>query len=74
MATATLAGPEFTSASAEPQAEARVYGCACRNTLRVFGLGRHRVYFQRDEAGSEDAVLNRVCPDCQRVLPGKNTA
>jgi hypothetical protein len=72
MATATLTGPERSSPSAESQADARVYRCACGNTLRVFGLGRHRVYFQRDETGSEDAVLNRVCPACQRVLPGKS--
>jgi hypothetical protein len=36
MATATLIGPEFSSVSAEPQAEARVYRCVCGNTLRAF--------------------------------------
>jgi hypothetical protein len=74
MATATLTAPERGSASAEQQADARVYRCACGSTLRVFGLGRHRVYFQRDETAAEDAVLNRGCPACQLVLSGNTAA
>jgi hypothetical protein len=74
MATATFTALEPRPAAAEPQAEARVYRCECGHALRVFGLGRHRVYFERDDAGSEYAVMNRVCPACLIALPGKNAA
>jgi hypothetical protein len=48
------------------------YRCECGHELRVFGGGRHRVYFEPADARREDPVMNRVCPACERGLPGKN--
>ena len=48
------------------------YRCRCGRVLRVFGGGRHRVYFEPAEARLDDPVMNRVCPACGRGLPGKN--
>jgi hypothetical protein len=49
-----------------------VYQCDCGHGLRVFGGGRHRVYFELDTARLENPVMNGVCPACGRALPGKN--
>jgi hypothetical protein len=49
-----------------------VYRCECGHALRVFGGGRHRVYFEPGRTRFDDAVLNRVCPACGQTLPGKN--
>jgi hypothetical protein len=39
----------------------------------MIGGGRHRVYFEVDDAGRfDDPVMNRVCPGCRKALPGKN--
>ena len=48
------------------------YRCECGHTLRVFGGGRHRVYFEPTDTLLDDPVMNRVCPECRRGLPGKN--
>lgn len=48
------------------------YHCECGHVLRAFGGGRHRVYFELDDARLDRPVMNRVCPSCARVLPGKN--
>lgn len=48
------------------------YHCECGHVLRVFGGGRHRVYFELDDTRLDQPVMNRVCPSCARVLPGKN--
>ncbi len=48
------------------------YRCDCGHVLRVFGGGRHRVYFELGNARLDDPVMNRVCPQCHRGLPGKN--
>jgi hypothetical protein len=65
----THAGP------AEPPApagqNAADYVCACGHPLRVFGGGRHRVYFERDNLALDSPVMNGVCPVCGRGLPGK---
>ncbi len=50
----------------------REYRCDCGHALRVSGGGRHRVYFQLDDARLDDPVMNRICPECGRGLPGKN--
>jgi hypothetical protein len=47
------------------------YQCECGHTLRVFGGGRHRVYFDAGDARLDDPVMNGVCPECGRGLPGK---
>ncbi len=48
------------------------YRCECGHVLRVFGGGRHRVYFEPTNARLDDPVMHRACPDCGRGLPGKN--
>ncbi len=48
------------------------YRCECGNVLRVFGGGRHRVYFEPVNTQLDDPVMNRACPACGRGLPGKN--
>jgi hypothetical protein len=45
------------------------YSCpGCRHVLRVSGLGRHWLYFDRPNT----LVMNGVCPVCRQGLPGKN--
>ncbi len=48
------------------------YRCECGKVLRVFGGGRHRVYFEPGNTQSDDPVMNGACPACGRGLPGKN--
>jgi hypothetical protein len=48
------------------------YHCECGHVLRMFGVGRHRVYFEPGTARLDDPVMNRACPGCGRGLPGKN--
>jgi DNA-directed RNA polymerase subunit M/transcription elongation factor TFIIS len=73
MTSATLiAPPERPTRSDKPDSRT-TYTCPeCGHVLRVSGLGRHRVYFELDDERSNDPVMNRVCPACQRGLPGKN--
>lgn len=47
------------------------YRCTCGHVLRVFGGGRHRVYFEPG-AALDAPVMNRVCPECGRDLSGTN--
>jgi predicted RNA-binding Zn-ribbon protein involved in translation (DUF1610 family) len=72
MTSATLiAPPRRPPLPADPQSRA-TYGCPeCGHVLRVSGLGRHRVYFELDDARSDHPVMNRVCPECGHGLPGK---
>ncbi len=72
MAGATLiAPPEVPVVSGVPGRRSE-YRCECGHVLRVFGGGRHRVYFEPGNARLDDPVMNRVCPACGRGLPGKN--
>ncbi len=66
---ALIAPAEAASATRDRKAE---YHCDCGHVLRVFGGGRHRVYFEPGNVRLDDPVMNRVCPTCGRVLPGKN--
>jgi hypothetical protein len=63
------AGDRFTSGGRPGQ-----YRCACGQSLRVFGLGRHLVYFKPGSARLEDPVIARACPQCGGGLPGSNPA
>jgi hypothetical protein len=72
MTSATLIAP-----SEEPPVRSIVdrrdeYRCECGHVLRVFGRGRHRVYFEPAITQLDDPVMNRACPACARGLPGKN--
>jgi hypothetical protein len=73
MAGATLiAASEGTATPRKPDSRP-TYGCPeCGHVLRVFGLGRHRVYFELGDERSYDPVMSRVCPACGHGLPGKS--
>jgi hypothetical protein len=47
------------------------YTCECGHALRVFGGGRHRVFFEPESMRRDDPVMNRACPECGQRLPGK---
>ena len=49
----------------------RTYRCGCGHELRVFGSGRHRIYFELSDAALADPVMSGVCPGCRELLPGK---
>jgi hypothetical protein len=48
------------------------FRCTCGYGLRVFGLGRHRVYFEPGGSQLEDPVIAHTCPQCGCGLPGSN--
>jgi hypothetical protein len=74
MALVTLIAPtEPPDASADPaSSQRREYRCECGHVLRVFGGGRHRVYFEPANVALDDPVMDRACPGCGRWLPGKD--
>lgn len=73
MTTATPIAPRAVSLThAEQPQTTPLYRCACGHSLRVSGLGRHRIYFELSDERLDDPVMNGVCPACQRGLPGKN--
>ena len=67
----TLIGPAGRAPVAEVPDRGHEYDCECGHTLRVFGGGRHRVYFEPGNARLDDPVMNGVCPACGRGLLGK---
>lgn len=67
-ASASTASASTASASAAGRGD---YRCDCGHILRVFGLGRHRVYFEPGDARLDNPVMDRVCPECGRGLQGK---
>jgi hypothetical protein len=73
VASATLTAPSrrlSDSGLADPRS---TYSCPdCDHVLRVFGGGRHRVYFELGDERLDEPVMNRFCPACGRGLPGKN--
>jgi hypothetical protein len=72
MTSGMLIAPPVRARHPDPPDLRSVYRCECGHALRVFGGGRHRVYFELGDERSDDPVMNRVCPTCQRGLPGKN--
>jgi len=56
--------PALTAVRGEHRSE-------CEHTLRVFGLGRHRVYYKPGDTRLNNPVMNRSCPECGRGLQGK---
>jgi hypothetical protein len=66
----------LTPPSEDPPASAAVdprgqYRCSCGHVLRVFGRGRHRVYFAPGSTRRDDPVMDGACPACAGRLPGK---
>ena len=72
MPSATLIAPRRAVGLPEQSVRGPSYRCECGHVLRVFGGGRHRVYFELGNTGLDDPVMNRVCPECEHDLPGKN--
>jgi ribosomal protein S27AE len=73
MTNATLIAPAERRAPESQPDRRRTYSCPeCGHALRVFGSGRHRVYFELDDERSTDPVMDRVCPECGHGLPGKS--
>lgn len=50
----------------------REYRCECTHPFSVVGGGRHRVYFEPTDTRLDHPVMDRVCPECGRGLPGRN--
>jgi predicted RNA-binding Zn-ribbon protein involved in translation (DUF1610 family) len=46
----------------------------CGHVLRVFGRGRHRVYFENGDERLSAPVMDAACPECGVGLPGKGGA
>ena len=63
--------PRESSEPLDQHEHERICRCTCGHPLRVFGGGRHRIYFEL-EASPENPVVNGVCPACGRGLPGKS--
>jgi hypothetical protein len=55
--------------AAQPTAR---YRCPCQHVFQVFGLGRHRRYYELADLDWHSPLMGRACPSCQRRLPGKN--
>ena len=47
------------------------YRCVSQHELRVFGRGRHRVYFAISDTTFAAPVMSGARPGCRRPLPGK---
>ena len=74
MTSATLIAPLGSVTPSRWPDSRQSYGCPeCEHGLRVFGRGRHRVYFQLADDRLDEPVMNRVCPGCGCGLPGKST-
>ncbi len=68
----TLIAPAGRAPVADIPDRRNEYRCQCGHILRVFGGGRHRVFFEPGNAGLDDPVMNGLCPECGRGLLGKN--
>ena len=74
MTTGTLIAPPEVRPVSQSVDRRGEYRCDCGHVLRVFGGGRHRVYFEPTNTRRDDPVMNRVCPEWGRGLPGKNAS
>ena len=64
-----------TATQASPVAGIRTYDCPrCSHELRVFGRGRHRIYFELDAEQLNAPMMDNACPECGHALPGKTGA
>ncbi len=72
MTSGTLTPPPDARPTSGIVAARGEYQCECGNVLRLFGGGRHRVYFEPGDTKLDDPVMNGACPSCGRDLPGKN--
>jgi ssDNA-binding Zn-finger/Zn-ribbon topoisomerase 1 len=73
MTGATLVAPLESVTPSRHRDARQTYRCPdCEHGLRVFGRGRHRVYFELGDERFGEPVMNGVCPACGQGLPGKN--
>jgi hypothetical protein len=72
MTSGTLIAPPEARPVARDVDRRGEYRCECGHVLRVFGGGRHRVFFEPTNASLHDPVMNGSCSGCGRGLPGKN--
>ena len=72
MTSGTLIEPPAAPAISGIVAPRGEYRCECGHVLRVFGGGRHRLYFEPANARLDDPVMIGSCSSCGRGLPGKN--
>ena len=71
MTSGVLIAPTERPAPAAKPDQRPTYSCPeCGHVLRVSGLGRHRLYFDRPNT----LVMNSICPVCGDGLPGKSSA
>ena len=71
METAAVLTPDVSVPTGGTPAPHGEYRCECGRTFRVSGGGRHRIYFEPSDSALDDPVMNGVCPECGRGLPGK---
>jgi hypothetical protein len=71
VSSATLIAPRRRSGLPEQSVRGPSYCCECGHVLRVFGGGRHRVYFGMGDSRLDDPVMDGACPQCGHRLPGK---
>ena len=71
MASGTLIAPPEAPATSRIADRRREYRCECGHVLRVFGGGRHRVYFEPANAQLDDPVMNGTCPGCRGGFAGQ---
>jgi predicted RNA-binding Zn-ribbon protein involved in translation (DUF1610 family) len=64
-------GPE--SAAKELHSRSLYRCAACGHELRVFGGGRHRIYFPVENLRLDDPIMTHCCPDCGRSLPSTDS-
>jgi hypothetical protein len=69
---ATLIATRRRSALPEQSVPGPSYRCECGRVMRMFGGGRHRVYFELGDSRLDDPVMDGACPQCGQGLPGKN--
>jgi hypothetical protein len=70
--TATLDRPARTEDDRHRHTESarRLWQCVCGEVYRVWGSGRHRIYWPLD-APRDAPVIDGCCVRCRRALPGK---
>lgn len=72
MASGTLIAPTEEPRVSGISGRRDEFRCECGHLLRVFGGGRHRVYFEPANTALGDPVMNGVCSECGRGLPWTN--
>lgn len=74
MAGGTLIAPPAATPISPTVDRRGEYRCQCGHVLRVFGSGRHRVFFEPANASLHDPIMNGRCSSCGRGLPGKRAS